>query len=304
MHLKSLVGSRLISFTRARRKLLTLMALLAISVRAGLGASIVPLDEKVEGKTYGEWVGEFWKWMLEIPYDARHPAQDRTGAQALRNQKGLVWFLTGSITSPVTRSISIPDNVYLMTGAAATSCSDIEPPPYYGSNEEEMRACAEGFQYPELQCWIDGEEIPDLQAYRATSPLIEFVLPPVNLPEVAGGGPAKGVGSNVDIIIRPLPVGLHTIRYKVRSDSGYSADITYRVTVYPRPEISIRPLPGLGQMELSWLTSPDFVLQSSEQLGPTALWTTASVLSSVSAQGATTVTVANTGTRYFRLRRP
>lgn len=307
MNLKSLVGSRLISFTRARRKLLVIITLLTISARPGFGASIVPLDEKVEGKTYSEWVAASWKWFQEIPWDGRHPAQDRAGTEALRNQQGLVWFLTGSTTSqPITRSLSIPDNVYLYTGAAGVSCSDIEPPPYYGSNEEEMRACAESFGFAETRCWIDDVEVPNLEAYRVTSPLYDFVLPPVNVSGVAGGGAAKGVGSNIDIILRPLPVGLHTIRTLVRASEGgggYSADITYRVTVYPRPEVSIRRLPELGQMEFSWLTVSDFFLQSSERLGSDAVWVPADVLSTTFANGASTVTVANSGTRYFRLRR-
>ena len=107
---------------------------------------------------------------MEIPWDGRHPAQDHTGSQALRNQSGPVWYLTAATTKqPITRNISIPDDVRLFVGIADAACTNVEEPPFYGGNEAEMRDCAEKFIWDNLYCEIDGATVTNLEGFQVTS---------------------------------------------------------------------------------------------------------------------------------------
>jgi hypothetical protein len=109
----------------------------------------------VAGKPQAEWNAAGWKYSLEIPYDGRHPIQDRTGADALRNQSGPVWFLIPANTGfPVFRSIAVPADIILHVNIAGAECSTIEDLPWNGGNEEELRACVEGHEFDRLYCEV------------------------------------------------------------------------------------------------------------------------------------------------------
>ena len=56
---------------------------------------VVPLHQKVAGKTYGEWAAAWWQWVLAIPASV-NPRFDTTGADAGEHQSGPVWFLAGN----------------------------------------------------------------------------------------------------------------------------------------------------------------------------------------------------------------
>ena len=83
-------------------------------------------------------------------------------------------------------------------------------------------------------------------------------------------------------------------------------DVTYQVTVYTRPPITMRPVPGTNQLELSWPLTDGFRLQEADRPDPDATWKLASVVSTNFANGiqSATVTEPTTGQRFFRLYRP
>src|SRR5438045_3765278 len=105
------------------------------------GATL-PSGGTYASKTYPEWGAAFWQWAWSIPFDANHPMRDPSGRQARRNQHGLVWFLPGSTSSPVTRNLQVPDDIALLVNLDGLECSNIEQDPFYGGNEQEMRDCA------------------------------------------------------------------------------------------------------------------------------------------------------------------
>ena len=107
-------------------------------------AAIVSPNQLVAGKSYSEWSAAWWRWTLEIPSDGHHPIKDLTGADALRNQNGPVWFLTwflgpSGVTNVIVRNVSIPDDKILFVALADAECSTIEGD---GNNEAALRACA------------------------------------------------------------------------------------------------------------------------------------------------------------------
>jgi hypothetical protein len=60
------------------------------------------------------------------------------------------------------------------------SCTTVEPPPFFGRDEADLRACTEAlFATPvELRAVVDGEAIPNLERYRVQSDLFTVSLPP------------------------------------------------------------------------------------------------------------------------------
>jgi hypothetical protein len=67
----------------------------------------------------------------------------------------------------------------------------VEPPPFFGRNEAELRACAsnavdmaEGaFDMTAMRLTVDGETVADLSVYRAATPRFALWLPEDNLLE-------------------------------------------------------------------------------------------------------------------------
>jgi hypothetical protein len=65
--------------------------------------------------------------------------------------------------------------------ALGNECSDIEPPPFFGDNEADLRACAAaGFD----EFWptppsivVDGLAVPDITRYRTQTPVFGYFRP-------------------------------------------------------------------------------------------------------------------------------
>src|SRR5262245_13185084 len=58
-----------------------------------LPISIIPVDSRPYGFTYGEWSAKWWQWLLSIPMEY-NPAFDSSGANSNINQTSLpVFFL-------------------------------------------------------------------------------------------------------------------------------------------------------------------------------------------------------------------
>ena len=87
--------------------------------------------------------------------------------------------------------------------------STIEPPPYFGRTEEELRTCArESFDadVTGFEARVNGEDVADLDAYRVTSPMFTITFPEDN---ILGIEPVVGqaVSEAISFIIAPPPPG-------------------------------------------------------------------------------------------------
>ena len=263
-------------------------------------AEIVPLDQRVAGKTYGEWIAYFWTVDLQR-------ASEPSFASHLSHQSGPVLWLWGS-SRPTVRAITIPDDRHLYIGILDLACTTLDEPPLRpaSTNEADIRACAESFHATGLFLEIDGVTVPNIDQYRLLSTLFYFNVPAVTnvfaLPYATNG---LGVANGAGVILEPLSPGSHQIRFRGTYPGLFTADVTYNITVYPRPVISAQRLSNTGTIELSWRTSTGipFTLQQSESADANGNWSNATIssLNNIGDTAFATVTNVPTKNLYFRL---
>jgi hypothetical protein len=171
-----------------------------------------PPEASVGGRSLPAWSAAFNQWLSSFPTTA-HPLTDPSGERCAYGQSGPVFFLTSSMVT-TSLSCTVPAGVPLLLPILHGACSTVEPPPYFGRDEAELRACAEAplASPTTLAVAVDGQRLPDVAAYRTTSPLHTLVLPADNWLEVPPGV-ASSVAGGYYPLLKPLPVGTHTITY-------------------------------------------------------------------------------------------
>ena len=148
------------------------------------GPRVLPPDEPAYGATYAEWLARQTQWMLSFPASV-NPATDPTGERCGYGQSGPVFFLAPVFgASPqATRACTVPAGVALLLPLFGTECSTDEPPPFFGRDEAELRACAaaeiEAFA-PEATMGVslNGATVPARGRYRVQTPPTVVALPP------------------------------------------------------------------------------------------------------------------------------
>src|SRR3990170_2074147 len=68
---------------------------------------VVPLNARVQGRTYGDYAAAWWNWAIQEPEETC-PLTDPTGEDAALNQRGSVFFLAGTFGGAATRTVTIP----------------------------------------------------------------------------------------------------------------------------------------------------------------------------------------------------
>jgi len=198
-------------------------------------AGIVPADEKFRGLSYGEWGARYWINLFAIPVVAdQHPYLQ---GGAYDGDKGMLYLaaLPGGVTIPIT----VPAGTAIFCPVMNAECSVLEPDPFHGDNEAELRECANGHidNTSGLFFEIDGVPVTNLDDYRVESPLFQFTLPANNLFAYFGldapaGTTSLAVDAGVYVLLEPLSVGKHTIHVGGTFDLlGYSIDTTFDITV-------------------------------------------------------------------------
>jgi hypothetical protein len=193
---------------------------------------VLATDAPAYGLTYEAWTARFaqWRHSLPMPID---PGADPTGERCGYGQAGPVFFLVQSGEEPAERTCTIPTGTALLLPLLDASCSTVEPPPFFGRDEAELRACTESLFTPraELTAVIDGASIPDLEHYRVQSDLFTVALPEDNVLELE---PAvlEGVIDGYWLLLAPLPPGQHELHFGgALPDIGVVHGVTYHLTV-------------------------------------------------------------------------
>src|SRR5215213_632052 len=158
---------------RVTSLLLGVLVLLAAVVGSSSAQEATPIarapvlapDEPVSGATLAEWSARHWQWTVSLPIPV-NPGQDVTGASCGYGQSGPVFFIPRNFP-PCT----VPAGAVLLVPIAGAVCSTVEPPPYAGRDEVELRACAaaEMDRYTGIVVRVDGQLVPDIKAYRTSS---------------------------------------------------------------------------------------------------------------------------------------
>lgn len=208
----------------ASRRASTILALLVLTFcnlpfasaqeATPLGNEVTVLgpDEDYAGISRAEWDARQWQWMLSFPEDVS-PALDPTGERCGYGQSGTVFFLPGTfLPDPINPTCVVPEGMAIFLGLGGVGCTTVEPPPFFGRNETELRECAEGFtDLPtEISVTINGTEVPDPMSYQNTTPAFTVAFPEDNVFGVPEGV-ALSVANGFSMIIAPPPPGTYEI---------------------------------------------------------------------------------------------
>jgi hypothetical protein len=211
---------------------------------------VAPPHSTAFGHTYGGWSAEWWQWYLSIPTDTPHPA---IGGDCGVGQSGRVFNLAADFTGSPELSCTIPTGKAVLFAMANIECSTVEGPPFFGANEEELRNCAacwaDLIDVSSLQATLDGRELVELGAYRASSPLFSFEYPADNIFGIPNGpGTGQSVSDGYWVLLNPLSRGDHTLSFSGEfqipeggacglPDGGFSFGFgaTYRLSVTGGP---------------------------------------------------------------------
>jgi hypothetical protein len=190
-----------------------------------------PPEEKAYGLTLAEWSAAWWQWAASIPKSS-NPNEDRTGRYSAVGQRAPVWFLPHSPEAggTTTRSFLIPSGQALLFAISTTGhfFFNVQTP------EETIRA--EALDPVEtMEASVDGVPLTDLSTYHVTSPLFTALLPSGNVwgaPVPANSAlRARSMADGHWILLPPLDVGKHVIKVRVTATDGWSADLTYNLTI-------------------------------------------------------------------------
>ena len=202
----------------------------ATPVPAGV---VLSPDATVDGLSLAEWEARWWQWVLSFPEES-NPLFDETGERCSYGQSGSVFFLAGASGSAEWACI-VPLGLTILVPLTVSECSTVEPPPYFGRDEAELRACAVEAtnQAMEtvtiLEMNVDGQTVGSLEPYRVSTPLFPLLLPPGNL--LGSTAPvANAVANGYHVLLAPLPVGDHIITLSSLGPEGPGTE-TYRLTV-------------------------------------------------------------------------
>ena len=229
-----------------RRLLISLVLASLLSVGLLATASAAEKSPKVfkpqsqpRGLSYSEWQVRWFQWQFETA-EGIEAALDETGASCTAGlQPKRVWFSTFvTHDGTTTRSCTLPAGTALFILTVANECSDIEPPPFFGTTEAELRECAasgfdEFFSGP-VSLTVDGVAVPNLRSFRTQTPLFQYTLPVDNLYGFPAGTTATAaIQDAIFVMLKPLHKGQHTIVIHIESNALGNVDEVYNLTIAP-----------------------------------------------------------------------
>lgn len=197
--------------------------------------SVLMPDSEYEGKSYGEWSAEWWKWVLSMPKDS-HPLFDN--APAGKNQPDNLWFLGGTVnfledeldetiertvSIPYGKAIFIPVTTVMMAKSLGDSADSLDI-----LSREWLR------DFDDLYCEINGRKINNIESYRfETESNFSYTLPENNIFNLdAGDYEQDAYAVGYYIILTDTEKGNYTVRFYTKQDwADYLQDVIYYITV-------------------------------------------------------------------------
>ncbi|MGH9979210.1 MAG: hypothetical protein ACRD8Z_25755 [Nitrososphaeraceae archaeon] len=191
-------------------------------------------DTKPYGLAYEEWVAFWWRRMFSIPIED-NPAVDTSGKNCGKSQMGPVWFLAGTVlTSKVVRVCDLPPGKALLIPIINSERCTAEFEGLSDSHLLELVA-NDVDEVTQLSLEIDGAEMQDFSKYRVRSHPFDTRIVDNNILDHKPGV-ARMVSDGFWVLLKPMPVGVHTIRFK-GTDPNLKLDVTYNLNVRTLPNI-------------------------------------------------------------------
>jgi hypothetical protein len=205
--------------------LLVLTMLPGASVSAADGSEVYPSTSRPFGTSYVTWTERWFQWAFGTPVDTNpiaHPENCTT------NLHGSVWYMPHTFVGSTAKThCSIPRGTSILLSPGGALCDATEVPGTWRA----LRSCADqtlAMLY-NMQVFIDGQELGNLEPFDVVTPLFQIRYPADNLFEVrAGSYNALAMGRFV--MLRPLTPGRHTIVVRDEADVG-AATATAFLTV-------------------------------------------------------------------------
>jgi hypothetical protein len=139
-----------------------------------------------------------------------------------------IWFLPVSLGGDFENTCDVPPGSFLVLFAGGNECSSVEAPPFFGSTEEELRACVDATLATVTHIEVSGrgQTTTDLDSYLVTTDMIN--LPANNL---LSADPGISMTEGWFLVIGPQSPGSHTFRAYDEFSTGFTAGITYTINV-------------------------------------------------------------------------
>jgi hypothetical protein len=170
-------------------------------------------DEVVGGATLGEWAMRSFQWQMSLPQEI-NPSFQPDGTGCSYGQSGPVFFIPGAfVQDPATQfTCVVPEGTAIFVMAGGAGCTTVEPPPFFGANESELRACVEEqlALVVGVEATVNGEPVSDLDRYQTVSQPFTLNFPEGNFLGVEPGV-ALSVALSYAFIVAPPPPGEYTI---------------------------------------------------------------------------------------------
>jgi len=195
---------------------------------------VVPPNGTAYGYKYSELGAQWWQFVVSIP-GSTNPIADPDGSQCVLGQRGPVWFLAFSQVGDV-RTCSIPEDTALFfplfnVVSVATAVETVK------QLRADIAPCVDAVT--SMSVVVDGVLVPKLGAkYRIRSDVFAVALPDGNIFGIDGGIYSPAVDDGYYVMLKPLSVGAHTLRFGGESagcaifgGGPLSLDVTYNLTV-------------------------------------------------------------------------
>jgi hypothetical protein len=179
---------------------------------------ILPPDESFGGATLGEWNAQQLQWAVSLP----------EGFDCNYGQHGPVFFMPPGFESSY--DCVVPEGTAIQMSVGVNLCSSVLPPPNFGRNEEELRACLDevGFLAGSVVT-VNGQEVSDMDSRVTESPMFNLYFPEYNLITDAAHA-AHGMGLTMArgtaFIIAPPPPGDYQIVLTDLNGFSYTINVT------------------------------------------------------------------------------
>jgi hypothetical protein len=215
-------GTREKEVAMRRLTYVLLVTVVALGVAAAPAAS-------VPNKKLGGTLGALWDTVLETPT----PQNPFTGGDPCVDLGGVV----APFAAPGTLSLmcTVKPGTKLFITAWSSECSTVEPPPFFGRNEAELRACARAAdaEITRHEITVDGRPVP---VSEVESGLLTIDLPADNILGVPAQQ-AFSVAHGWVALVHPLTPGTHRIMLDVEGTDvfGNAIDFTNTTTIVVSP---------------------------------------------------------------------